>query len=483
MNETSGGSLGGPTFVEAARLDSDHEVVREPGSFRDRNGSVFYRGDRVFRDLSPRALANWSRLRDTAMFRNGEASGRIVGTRDADAGSAHSAGAIEHDRIPFVSYPYEWSFGMLRDAALLHLDLMRQALAEDMILKDASPYNVQWRGARPVFIDIPSFEPLPKGAPWVGYRQFCELFLYPLMLQAYKGADFRPWLRGRIDGIPAAEMRRLMSLRDLARPGVLLHVVAQNALQRRYSASRRNVRGTLAEAGFDKALILNNVDKLAGLISRLAPARQRTEWSDYDRTHSYDVAEAERKAAFVREVAATRRWRLAWDLGCNTGSYARILAEHSDCVVAMDGDPEAIEALYRNEKAVADGRILPLVVNLADASPNQGWLGRERKGLAERGRPELTLCLALIHHIVISANIPLEEFIGWLADMETSVVIEFVSREDEMVQVLLQNREDQYDDYREDRFRTLLAAQFDILGEQELKGGKRRAFFARPKQR
>jgi hypothetical protein len=466
---------------DTGREAAGSEIVPEPGSFRDRNAAVFYRGDRVFRALSPRAQANWSRLRTTAVFRNGTATGRIVGTRDAEVAPAQFAGAIEHERIPFVSYPYEWTFGMLRDAALLHLELMRDALAEDMILKDASPYNIQWRGARPVFIDVPSFEPLPKGAPWVGYRQFCEMFLYPLMLQAYRGADFRPWLRGRIDGFPAAEMRRLLSLRDLARPGVLLHVVAQNALQRRYSASGRNVRGALADAGFDKALIVNNVEKLAGLVAKLAPARERTEWSDYDRTHSYDPAEAERKAAFVREVAATRRWKLAWDLGCNTGTYSRILAEHSDAVVAMDGDPEAIEALYQRERAVVDGRILPLVVNLADASPNQGWLGKERKGLAERGRPELTLCLALIHHIVISANIPLEEFIGWLADLGTSVVIEFVSREDEMVQTLLRNREDQYEDYHEDQFRALLAARFDIEGEQELKGGKRRAFYARPK--
>jgi SAM-dependent methyltransferase len=481
LNENSGGSLGESTFKETGRRAAGSEIVREPGSFRDRNAGVFYHGDRVFRALSPRALANWSRLRTSAVFLNGTATGRIVGTRDAEAAPAQAAGAIEHDRIPFVSYPYEWTFGMLRDAALLHLELIREALVEDMILKDASPYNIQWRGARPVFIDIPSFEPLPKGAPWVGYRQFCELFLYPLMLRAYRGADFRPWLRGRIDGIPAAEMRRLLSLRDLARPGVLLHVVAQNALQRRYSASGRNVRGALADAGFDKALIVNNVDKLAGLVAKLAPARERTEWSDYDRTHSYDAAEAERKAAFVREVAATRRWKLAWDLGCNTGTYSRILAEHSDAVVAMDGDPEAIEALYQREKAGADGRILPLVVNLADASPNQGWLGKERKGLAERGRPELTLCLALIHHVVISANIPLEEFIGWLADLGTSVVIEFVSREDEMVQTLLRNREDQYEDYHEDRFRALLAARFDIRGEQELKGGKRRVFHARPR--
>ena len=257
-----------------------------------------------------------------------------------------------------------------------------------MILKDASPYNVQWRGARPVFIDIPSFEPLPKGAPWVGYRQFCELFLYPLMLQAYKGADFRPWLRGRIDGIPAAEMRRLMSLRDLARPGVLLHVVAQNALQRRYSASRRNVRGTLADAGFDKALIVNNVDKLAGLIGRLAPARQRTEWSDYDRTHSYDAAEAERKAAFVREVGR--------EPAVEAGVGPRL--QHG----ILLADPRGAQRLRRRDgrRPGGDRSALPGARKPSPTagscrswsiwrtpSPNQGWLGGSARDWRSAGVP------------------------------------------------------------------------------------------------
>ena len=206
MKESSAGALVGAALVDRACAETESDRLPEPGSFRDRNGSVFYRGDRVFRSLSPTALANWSRLRDSALFGKGVSSGRIVATRGAEIQSIDGACVLEHDRIPFVSYPYEWTFGMLRDAALLHLGLMREALAEDMILKDATPYNIQWRGARPVFIDIPSFEPLAKGAPWVGYRQFCELFLYPLMLQAYRGDRLPPaaaradrWHLGRGD--------------------------------------------------------------------------------------------------------------------------------------------------------------------------------------------------------------------------------------------------------------------------------------------
>ena len=384
---------------------------------------------------------------------------------------------LKHARIPFISYPYEWPFGMLKDAALLHLKLMLSALDAGMILKDSSAYNIQWEGAAPVFIDIPSFEVLGKGEPWIGYRQFCELFLYPLMLQAYKGVDFRPWLRGSIDGIPAEAMRQLLSSRDYLRAGVLLHVVAQAALQRRYSCG--SVRGKLAEAGFDRGLIVSNVTKLQKIVSAMQPAGAKTTWADYAQSHSYDQAEFEAKRDFVERAAASRSWKLVWDIGCNTGTFSRIAAQHADSVVAMDGDWMAVESLYREQQSRPDrAKILPLVVNLADPSPSQGWKGLERKSLPERGKPDLTLCLALIHHIVIGANIPMGDFVDWLGNLGTSLVIEFVGREDEMVQVLLANKDDQYGDYTQENFEALLSARFDIRDSRPLKGGKRVIYFA-----
>lgn len=456
-----------------------HEV--EHGSYRDRNGAVFYRDGRVFRGISERALKNWERLKAARFFREFSERGSIAGTEDVTEPriAGDWAAILEHARIPFVSYPYEWTFGMLKDAALLHLDLMAAALKEGMILKDSSAYNIQWQGARPVFIDIPSFEVLGEGEPWVGYRQFCELFLYPLMLQAYKGVDFRPWLRGSIDGIPAGALRPLFSPRDLMRKGVLMHVVAQNALQRRYSSTPKNVSKSLKDAGFGRELIVRNVDGLRRIVAGLQPAGAKTIWADYARSHSYADQEHEAKRAFVREAAAHRHWRLVWDLGCNTGTFSRIAAENADAIVAMDGDWMAVESLYQAEKAEAGPRkILPLVVNLADPSPAQGWLGAERKSLPERGRPELTLCLALVHHIVIGANIPLKSFISWLSSLGTSLVIEFVGRDDEMVQTLLMNREDQYDDYNAETFEALLAERFEVVRSQPLKGGKRTIYFA-----
>jgi hypothetical protein len=469
---------------QPAALSPDIVTV-EPGSFRDRNGSVFYRDGEVFRGISARALRNWQRLRVQPFFQRLVARGAVVASEQVDGPMAARSGGpwaavLRHARIPFVSYPYEWTFGMLKDAALLHLEVLAAALEADMILKDSSAYNVQWTGARPVFIDIPSFEILAEGQPWVGYRQFCELFLYPLILQAYKGVDFKPWLRGSIDGIPAHALRPLMSLRDLLRPGVLMHVVAQDALQRRYSGSSQDLKNSLAEAGFDKRLIARNVGKLAKIVAGLSPGGSRTAWADYDKTHSYDDADFAAKRAFVSKAMVTRRWRLVWDLGCNTGTFSRIAAEHADYVVAMDGDWMAVERLYQTQKTRPDrDRILPLVVNLTDPSPSQGWLGRERRSLPGRGRPDLTLCLALIHHIVIGANVPLREFIGWLASLGTSLVIEFVSREDEMVQMLLRNKDDQYADYQPEIFEAALAEHFEIRDQHLLKGGKRSMYFAR----
>lgn len=476
--------LGGAAY-HPARARASWQI--EPGSYRDRNGMVFYRDGAVFRGISAKALQDWEQVSASAFFREGTVQGRIVATERVPGGleaelRGEWAAVLAHARIPFVSYPYEWTFGMLKDAALLHLELLAAALDDGMIMKDSSAYNIQWQGAQPCFVDIPSFERLRPGQPWVGYRQFCEQFLHPLMLQAYKGADFRPWLRGSIDGIAAQALRPLLSTRDLARPGVLLHVVAQSALQRRYAGKPSDVRSSLAEAGFDASLIARNVAGLRTIIGRMTPRGAKTTWADYTETHSYDVAEHAAKRDFVRAAAGHRHWRLVWDLGCNAGLFSRLAAEHSECVVAMDCDWMAVERLYRAQQERDDRRkILPLVINLADPSPSQGWRGLERKALPERGRPELTLCLALLHHIVIGANIPMRDFIGWLAGLGTALVIEFVGRDDEMVEMLLANKDDIYADYGMESFERELHRHFAVQAKRPLKGGKRWIYFALPR--
>jgi len=403
----------------------------EPGSFRDREGRVFYSGNNVYRALSHEAFINWEALSKTRFYSKFIKQGYLIPTEQVDSWEEASPipgrnwfGCLKHEKIPFISYPYEWPFGMLKDAALLQLELLQAALDENMVVKDASPFNIQWKGSQPVFIDIPSFEILRPSVPWLGYRQFCQLFLYPLFLQAYKNLPFQPWLRGRIDGITPKECNQYMSLRDLLRPGVMPHVFLQAKAQERYSSTKKNIKGELQDAGFNKSMIQVNAKSLYKIIKNLEWKQTKSEWSDYMSNHSYSTPDQKEKEKFVRTVIMSQSWGLVWDLGCNTGTFSRIASENSGFIVAMDSDPLVIERFYHSLKKDGIASILPLTMNFADTSPSCGWRGLERKSLFDRGTPDLVLCLALIHHLVISANIPLHEVIEVLAGLGTSLIIE-----------------------------------------------------------
>ena len=459
----------------------------EPGSFRDRTSRVFYQDGAVLRGLNAHAAQEWEVLKTKSFFRQFMAEGKIVHTEqvtstDSSPNAEHWSVILTHQAIPFISYPYEWSFSMLQAAALLTLDLQAAALNADMTLKDATPFNVQWAGSQPVFIDIPSFERLRPGEPWVGYRQFCQLFLYPLFLQAYKDLPFQPWLRGNLDGIEPAQCASLMSFRDLFRPGVLSHVVLQAKAQSSYAQTERNLKKDLRQAGFHTALIQANVSRLRKQVAKLTWKRSQSTWSGYTGALPYTEKEQAQKAEFVRRITHARRWHRVWDLGCNTGTFSRIAAENADYVLAMDIDALVLDRFYRELKQEHAPNILPLISNVADPAPNLGWRGRERKALLERGRPDLTLCLALLHHVVIGAHIPLGEFISWLASLGTAVVIEFVTRDDPMVQTLLRHKADHYTDYDLEYFERCLADTFAIDQHETLASGTRRLYYGRSKR-
>jgi ribosomal protein L11 methylase PrmA len=393
------------------------------------------------------------------------------------------AGVLRHERIPVVTYPYEWSFAMLRDAARLQLDLVSAALAVDLVTKDASAYNVQFVGSRPTFIDVGSFERLRDGEPWYGYRQFHMHFLLPLMLQAYRGIPFQPLLRADVEGVDAAAARRMMSLANIWSPrrkGTLIHVAAQARADR--ASSERDVKSELKRAGMKKELLVAQIRNLTKLVDRLRLKETGTEWSGYsDRSH-YSDADLTAKEAFVSSVAAAERPGLAWDLGANDGHFSRLVAEQGAYVVAADGDPEAIDHLYRALRTDDDTRILPMVLDLADPSPDRGWRGKERLAFTRRSRPDLVLALALIHHLVISRNVPMQEFVDFLRDTGGQLVVELPTPDDPMVQGLLRNkREGIHADYTVERFEAALAQRYDVRRREELPSGTRICYHATPR--
>jgi SAM-dependent methyltransferase len=450
-----------------------------PGSFRDRDGRVYHILNRVFRGLSESALENYRQLQEKSFYIRLAESGKVITSREIpikenplpEDVKALWAGFLEHDPVPVISYAYEWTFSMLKAAAVLQLHLVEQAVSNGYTLKDATPYNIQFVNRKPVFIDIPSFEPLQQGEPWAGYRQFCEMFLFPLFLQAYKGCHFQPFMRAAINGIDVQTAASLFGFRDRFRKGVMSHVWLQSKLDRRYGGSSENVRASLKSAGFNRELILVNVRKLQKLIKSLNWKATASEWGDYSGFHNYSDDDHQRKEDFIRDAILAEKPHTVWDIGCNTGQFSRIAAAACSQVVSTDIDHLAVERLFLNPET--PDNILPLVQNLADPSPNWGWRNRERSDLQSRSRPDLVLCLALIHHVVITANIPLAEFIDWLAGLTNSLVIEYVSRKDDKVQALLRNKEDKYLDYSRESLLASLGRHFDIRTQLDVNKGDR----------
>jgi hypothetical protein len=457
------------------------------GSFRDPSGRVYICGDRIIRGVDQSTAEHFERLQKSTFFPAAMNNGSVVRTtllhmHDPVAKPIRDEGwhaAIEHERLPVISYPYEWSFSMLKDAALLQLDLLSKAFKEGWTLKDATPYNVQFVGSRPVFIDTPSFVPRSSGEPWFGYRQFCMLNLYPLMLQAYKNIPFQGIVRANLDGITPIEARRYFGGWSQFFPSVFLHAGFPAIMERQVQKQGQTGR-PMTKAGAplqaDRS-IHNLIDSMHRVVSKLDAKPGSSVWSDYAQTHSYQDSDFSTKRKFVAQVAESLSPMTVWDIGSNTGEFSEICAKFADSVIAVDGDDSAIEALYRRLKRNATANILPLIMNLANMSPNQGWAGEERISLDRRSNPDLIVALALIHHIALSANIPIPLFLDWLAKRTPNLIIEFVDRDDEMTKALLANKKETYPLYNKDVFFAELQKRFQIRSSVKLKNGLREVYY------
>jgi ribosomal protein L11 methylase PrmA len=447
---------------------------------------VFYAGGEVLRGLRGAAVEDWRALAATRFFPRSVDEGKLCATEPvAAAGSGDRWElTLRHERIPFISYPYEWTFSMLRDAALLHLELLAAALAEQLTTKDGSAYNLQFRGVSPTFIDIGSFERLREGEPWAGYRQFCQTMLYPLLLTAHLGVEFQPWLRSQIDGIESRQLRRLLRGRKRFAAGVFKHVYLHDAMQARLArTSGREMRDELRAAGFSTELVVAVVRGLRKLVGRLEWQPPASHWEGYRDTCSYSAGDRETKLAFVASaLAGLGDQSLVLDLGANDGAFSRVAAQHARQVVAVESDHAVTDTLYRQLRADGERRILPLVMDLADPSPGGGWRGTERASFTHRAGADTVLALAVVHHLAIGRNVPLPEVCDLLATLGRSVVVEFVEAADPMAQQLLANKPaGLFPDYRRDAFESLLAERFRIERREPLPSGTRTLYLGVPR--
>jgi ribosomal protein L11 methylase PrmA len=457
--------------------------VAEPGSFRDPSGHVFLHDGRVFRTVTDRAVADYQFVRTSGVLDELAAAGRIVESREIDLRLVGAAGqgarhVLEHPRLPYVSFPYEWPFSALKAAALLHLDLHLDLLERDITLSDASAYNVQFLGARPLFIDILSLRRYRDGEYWLGHRQFCEQFLNPLLMRALLGVPHNAWYRGSLEGLSASELTRLLPLRRKLSWKVLSHVVLQAKLDRKATLEPERSIDKVRQGRLSKTAFRGLLGQLRGWIARLQPADTGpTTWSDYADTHSYGSDEEAAKRRFVAEFVQQTKPRLMFDLGCNVGNYAVLALEAgARHVIGFDFDQRVLEVAFA--RAAGEERsLLPLFLDAANPSPDQGWQQAERAGFAKRAPADGLLALAFEHHLAIGRNVPLSRLLPWLTGLAPAGVIEFVPKSDPTVQRMLALREDIFTEYDQETFRNCLAENARLVRDEVVSQHGRRLFW------
>jgi hypothetical protein len=440
---------------------------------------VFRRNGVIHRRVEARYARHYDRLMASGLYERLVAASQLVPHEEVpltllDRGAYR---VLRPEPLQFVSYPYEWCPGQLRAAALLTMDVMQAALEHGLILKDASAFNVQFVGARPLFVDTLSFEIYDEGRPWGAYRQFCEHFLAPLALACARDPRVLGLLRSNLDGVPLALASALLPMRSWFRFGILSHVHLHSRAQSRLSQET----AAASRARLSRTSLLALIDNLRRTVDGLRRPARRSDWSDYETTCAYSSKARDQKAEVVRRFVEEIRPKLALDLGANTGAFSRIATAAGAFTVSIDADPAVVEANFLRARAEGDERLLPLVMDLANPSPGLGWDSHERKSLSERGPADVVLALALVHHLALSGNVPLTMVAAWLGRLGRCAVVEFVPKDDPQAQRLLAVREDVFDHYDRQHMEEALKLHFTIDAAVELSGSDRVLYCCRPR--
>lgn len=435
------------------------EVVA--GSFRDPCGFLFVRDGCLLRQVNRCYQEHFDALLSTRLYEKLAGEGLLVAHEEVSLDHALTDAAykvLKPARVPFISHPYEWCFSQLQDAALLTLAVQKQALAVGMTLKDASAYNVQFWDGRPVLIDSLSFEKNAEGQPWVAYRQFCQHFLAPLALMAHTDLRLGQLLRVHLDGIPLDLASKLLPAGTRLRWGLLTHLHLHARAQQRFAD-----RGPVQPRGkMSRNALRGLIDSLESAVRKLACQSVPTEWGRYYEATNYSAEAFAQKQQIVAAFLAEVKPRNVWDLGANTGVFSRLASERGIPTLSFDLDPMAVEQNYREMRSRREKNLLPLVLDLTNPSPGLGWENQERASWLERGPADTVLALALVHHLAIGNNLPLERIAQMLAEMCRALVIEFVPKTDSQVQRMLSTRQDVFAGYGQENFEQAFARHFTV---------------------
>ena len=453
----------------------------DPGSFRDPSGIIFWRDGKLFRQINNCYKEQYRAFINTGLKSKLVESGLIIPYREVDATGLDERAflVIEPDLIPLISYPYEWSFGQIKDAALTTLRIHQSALENGMILKDASAYNIQFSSGKAIHIDTLSFDFYKDGEPWVAYAQFCKHFLAPLFLMVYTDIRLSQLLRVYIDGIPLDLASKLLKGKGGFAVKAHIHWHAKSVIKHGQDGATE-VAGADGMPGkkvtnritpVSKFKMMAMIEQLIGIVSKLELKNVVTEWGTYYSNTNYTDLAADNKKSIVTGYLSDISPGITWDFGANDGTYSRLALAgangNKNFVAAFDIDPIAVERNYSVVKHSGEN-MLPLLLDLANPSPGIGFANKERSELSIRQRPDCILMLALIHHLTISNNLPFGLIAGWLATFCDNLIIEFVPKSDSQVQVLLATRDDIFHDYNESTFEAEFGKFFNIKEKKTL---------------
>ena len=454
---------------------------QNPASFRDPSGFLFSRGGVLYRQVNRVYEKEYARLMDSGLYERLVKAGLLIPHIEVDQVSAESDAAfkiIQPERVPFISYPYEWSFGQLKDAALATLSIHKRALKAGMSLKDASAYNIQFVRGKATLIDTLSFETRKEGQPWVAYKQFCQHFLAPLALMALKDIRLNQLLRVYIDGVPLDLASGLLPARTKFNFGLLTHIHLHAGAQKRFAGEEvKSRRGAMTMQA-----MIGLIESLDSTIRKLEWKPAGTEWGNYYDITNYPDAAFEHKKQLVGEWSQKIKPALVWDLGANNGVFSRVAGESGAFTVSFDIDPAAVEQNYRQVKSAREENILPLALDLTNPSPAIGWANRERDSFGARGPADMVLALAVIHHLAISNNVPLQQVADFFAEMCKWLAIEFVPKSDSQVKRLLAAREDIFPRYTREGFELAFRERFDFREAVEIRESERVLYLLERKQ-
>ncbi|CAA0088316.1 Uncharacterised protein [Halioglobus japonicus] len=440
-----------------------------PSSFRDNSGFVFSHSGCVYRQVNRCYAEHYQNFMSSGLYQKLVEKHWLVSheelTDGTITGTSDCYKILKPQQIPYISYPYEWSFSQLKDAAILTLRIQHQAMKHGFMLKDASAFNIQFLDARPVFIDTLSFEPYVEGRPWVAYKQFCQHFLAPLALMSYRDAELSKLMISHIDGIPLSLASKLLPLRTRLNYALAAHIHFHSKLQQDHADDAGTGTAARATAVTISAKGLTGViESLAKVIEKLRWKMPDTEWGDYYQNTNYSSRADDEKHALVESFLQDIPDALntVQDLGANTGEYSQIAARYCQLVLSQDIDPVAVEMNYRQRKSDGPSNILPLVQNLVSPTPAIGWGNAERSSFMERAHCDALLALALIHHLAISNNVPLDGIAAQFAELTKWLIIEFVPKSDSQVVRLLATREDIFPSYTREGFEQAFCQFFQI---------------------